>query len=1358
MSSIEVWADVGGTFTDCLVLNPDAPDHLHRQSIKVLSSGLASATVVEQLASDSWLLEMPAAFTCDQFWIGAKVFSPQASAMGTVTVCDRLEPSAQAGKTKFRIVVDGTEGASEESEGFGAGQSLTLDARLEAPVLAARLLLQVPLSQSLSPLRVRLGTTRGTNALLTRSGAKTGLVINSGFGDLLSIGTQDRPDLFALDICKPIPLTDCVLEIAGRLDAAGKEIQPLDEAALANQFSELSASPDAPDVLAICLMNSHRNDLHERTVQQIARRCGFARVVRSSAVAPLPQLVPRAETTVLDAYLQPILEDYIDRVWEQFGGPSNCHLRWMTSGGNLVSSSAFRGVDSLLSGPAGGVVALARIADRVGARGAVGLDMGGTSTDVSRYEGSIGRRQESQLAGVRVLTPMMDIHTIAAGGGSICSVRDGRLIVGPESAGAAPGPACYGRGGPLTITDVNLLLGRLPIDRFPFPLDIPAAEQALQRVAQALPNDSTLDSQALAAGFLQIAITEMAEAVRVVTTAAGSDVRQMTLVGFGGAAGGHLCRVADALEITSIVDHPESGLLSAVGIGAAPLGKILTLALEQKIANKVSPGSGDSQATRITDSSAIRNLQQTSDALRSRTLEGFASAESLSPSEISAAEVAVEVDVRYVGTQASLPVAVDPLDRLAARFDQLHAKTFGYDRPEMEIETIAIRCEATLKERVNGEESTSANNLAAGRKPSGQQSNLTDVGGEAGDANSIAGQDIASSEVGPEGSRPAAKNLGRAPSANSETLPTWDRLQLEPGQVISGPAIVSGPHSVLIVESGWRAEVDSEGWIQLERTVSESSSDLVSDTQETSDDAIAMEVVARRVQSIAEAMGEVIRRTSVSINVKERRDYSCAVFLGDGSLVANAPHVPVHLGAMGHTVRRMITEFPQMVAGDCFITNDPYAGGSHLPDVTVITPVFCAQSDAKRPTGWVADFFVASRCHHAEIGGMVPGSMAPAATNLSQEGVVIRPFCLVGNGVSHHNELQTLLGSGPYPSRNVAENMADIAAAEAAGRSGSEAVQQLNASLPPGTLTKLLQRLLTVAGNATADWIASLGPERRSFRDQLDDGTPLQVTLQPNADGSKLTIDFEGTGKVHPHGFNATPSIVTSAVLYVLRSVSPTKLPLCDGVLQRIDLKIPEGLLDPPADEDPAKCPAVVAGNVETSNRVVDVLLGAIGGVAASQGTMNNLLLGNDHFGYYETIGGGAGATASQRGADAVHTHMTNTRMTDPEVLESRLPVRLWQFAIRQGSGGKGEHRGGNGMVRELEFLEPLTLSLITSRRTTAPYGQDGGEPGESGKQVLRTKAGEEELPPAVTRQVEPGDRLVIETPGGGGFGHGDTE
>ena len=1207
------------------------------------------------------------------------------------------------------------EGSSTPSRSVTPGSIIEIDPNLEAPVLATRLLLGCPLDQTLPPLDVRLGTTRGTNALLTRSGAATALLVTKGFGDLLRIGEQDREDLFALDIKKAVPLTDRIVEVDERLDAAGNVLCPIDRIQLRTDLLRVRES--GIKSLAICFLHAHVSDQHERVAAELARELGIDDISRSGEVAPFIKLVSRAQTATLDAYLNPILRHYVDLVWRQFGGVDRCRLRLMTSNGNLVAPSAFRGRDSILSGPAGGVVALSHVARDADAPAAIGLDMGGTSTDVSRYEGGVGRKNESRVAGVNVMTTMMDIQTVAAGGGSICDIVDGRLTVGPQSAGADPGPACYGKGGPLTITDVNLLLGRLPVDRFPFPLDKQASLRRLTELSACSPSSlreektirrelgehADIDQSSrrelgehadidAAEGFLQIAVTHMAEAVRAISTAQGSDVRQMALVGFGGAAGGHLCRVADELQIGRILDHPDASVLSAVGIGLAEVGRVVSRGI-YKILNSQLSDSLPSIAVELQNEAAER-------------LRGEAGGE---------AEPTYhhECEVRFVGTESGLTIPLDPVDTAAERFVQKHRSTFGYAHDHRECELVSLRCEAKLRTH--------------SRKMSERNEQLD-------------------ASASPRGTTPIYHE-GRWVGAGA-----IDRESLRPQETIDGPAMIVSDQSTLLVEPGWTGNVRSDRTIELRPSDVDAAAAGIA--RHDADDPVLLEVIARRLQGIADAMGEVLRRTAVSVNVKERRDYSCAVFRGDGSLVANAPHVPVHLGAMGHTVRQMIRHFDRMSPGDCYLSNDPFAGGSHLPDVTVVTPVFCESGRSNGGDGREQDppdFFVASRAHHAEIGGRTPGSMPPDATSLAEEGVVLRNLAIVRDAVSHEDQLRQLLSGGRYPSRNVAENLADIAAQQAAGTYGADALRELAGAYSVPVIDSLMGRLLDVAGQGVANWIQRLPHTPMRFDDALDDGTPITVRLQRTED--RLSIDFSGTAPVHPGGFNATPSIVTAAVLYVLRCVSGSNLPLCDGVLRQIDLTIPPGLLNPPAHDDPAKCAAVVAGNVETSQRIVDVLLGALGAAAASQGTMNNLLIGDETFGYYETIGGGSGATADAEGADAVHTHMTNTRITDPEVLESRLPVRLHRFQVRTGSGGEGTHKGGDGIIRELEFLKPLTVSLITGRRARAPYGMAGGMPGACGVNRLIRGGNTVELSPTATFDVSSGDRLILETPGGGGWG-----
>ena len=1263
-SPISVWADVGGTFTDCIVRVAG-----QTRETKVLSNGLIRAAVESVIDEESLRLQALPVANVRRFWCGAKASIIQ----------------ADGSTTPLGTIVDHRDHVVAFDQAIPPNlvvrqATVEINTGLEAPVLATRCLLELPINQKLPPLQVRLGTTRGTNALLIRRGAETALLVTKGFRDVLRIGDQDRPDLFALSILKPPPLTDRVVEVSERLDADGNVLAPVDIGQLERELETLQAG--GTESIAICLMHSHVNDAHEQLVADIAKRMGFQNVSRSSALVRQIKLVARAETTTLDAYLNPVLASYVAKVWDEFGGPDGCRFRLMTSSGNLVAPGAFRGRDSILSGPAGGVVALGHVARIAGTESAIGLDMGGTSTDVSRFVGSVGRRYESRVAGVRVMTPMMDIETIAAGGGSICAFNDdGRLTVGPASAGADPGPACYGRGGPLTITDVNLLLGRIPKHRFPFPLNLDAARRRLQEIRRRIDNSGKFDSdEQLADGFLQIAVTHMAEAVRNVSTAQGTDVRDMALVGFGGAAGQHVCKVASALGMQRIVDHPQAGLMSALGMGMANIGRVVSRGVYQTLTPE----------TFATIDSIKQSLQSTAlDRLRAET-----------DGELSC-RFDDQCDLRYIGTESTLPLTIEPKQTLVGRFHELHQQTFGYCQPDRSIELATIRCEATL--------------------PNDESPTLVDT----------------------------------ASSWSQETMRIWhdgdwidvasiDRASLRANDEVPSPAMIVGRHSTLLVEPGWRGKVIDQGIIELTTTQPPSSRSTVNaGAPVEKNDLVLLEVVARRLQGIADATGEVLRRTAISVNVKERRDYSCAVFRRDGSLIANAPHVPVHLGAMGHTVRHLINRFPEMSPGDCFLSNDPFAGGSHLPDLTVVTPVHCEND--RSPS-----FFIASRAHHAEIGGRTPGSMPPDATSLAEEGVLIRDFALVRSGQSYREELRTLLSGGPYPSRCVDENLADIAAQQAAGEHGAAALRELAADYSPEIVEAYMSQLLDVAADSMQRWISSWNDQPKHFQDVLDDGSQIAVAMQRRS--GKLEIKFTTSG-VHKFGFNATPAIVTAAVLYVLRMVSGSDLPLCDGVMRDVDVQIPTGLLNPPAFADPAKCAAVVAGNVETSQRVVDVLLGALGVAAASQGTMNNVLIGDDSFGYYETIGGGSGATADSAGADAVHTHMTNTRITDPEILESRLPVRLHRFEIRRGSGGAGTHRGGDGIIRHFEFLKPLVVSLLTSRRATEPYGIDGGDHGKSGQNILLCNGTPSKLPPTISLEVQQSDQLIIKTPGGGGWG-----
>ncbi len=1341
---IELWADVGGTFTDCFVVDGGS-----RASLKVLSSGRVRARVTSMDGSvvhGIWPHRVSSGF-----WIGAR-----AALLGRGRDATLTDRSKWARVTDFdsnagRLTLDRPIGRRNPSDG---DESIELDAGLEAPVLAARMLLDVPLSKPLVPLDVRLGTTRGTNALLTRSGAAVALVTTSGFGDLLKIGEQNRPDLFALNVRKAEPLTRHVIEVEERLTADGEVLRPLDANAVERSLRPLLEC--GIDSLAICLLHAHVNDRHERMIEDVAQQLGFAWISRSSRVAPLIKLVARAETTVLDAYLNPVLGEYIATLRHQFGqtpiaavaardrgspstpgtptegslhggSPALNHrgsLRLMTSGGNLVDADAFHGSESILSGPAGGVVALGKIAQayraaprtsgspevasaaepltgRLLSGGMIGLDMGGTSTDVSRYEGGVARQYESTKAGVRVLTPMMAIHTVAAGGGSICEVVAGRMKVGPASAGADPGPACYGRGGPLTVTDLNVVLGRLPLDRFPFPLDIAAAMDRLAEVNGKL-GPHAFDSLQLAAeGFLRIAVTHMAEAARTVSTAQGSDPRSMTLVGFGGAAGGHLCEIADALAMTRIIDHRDSSLLSALGMGLADVGRSRSSGVYRRV-DEISPQQWQQRLNELENQTRSEVASEWCDGMPDENVD-------LSRQVTCHAQA----DVRYLGTESVLTIDAFPFESLSDRFHASHHAAFGFTQSHRPIEVAVVRCEAILG-------SSAPLDPAAGPSPRRVTSS----------------EDLASAttEVFLEG--------------RHRRVAILNRDAIDAGHEVIGPAIIVDTNSTLVVQSGWTARKHDSGTFELTKAVS---LEEASENSGPAADVVMMEIVARRFQGIADSMGELLRRTAVSVNVKERLDYSCAVFDRDGKLIANAPHVPVHLGAMGHTVRHLQRKFPRMASGDVYLSNHPYAGGSHLPDVTCVTPVFVEALGAGMAS--TPEFFVASRAHHAEIGGKSPGSMPADATCLAEEGVVIDSIALHRDGIDHTNQLRRLLSSGDYPSRSPETNLSDIAAQRAAGVAGSQRVREMIAELGLPAVGACVELLFHAASSRVADWIATLGQKARSFRDQLDDGTPIAVTWIPQ--GDRITIDFTGTAGVHPGCFNATPAIVTAATLYVLRVLIGGTLPLNDGILARVDWVLPTGLLNPPDRGSPRELAAVVAGNVETSMRIVDVLLGAIGVAAASQGTMNNVLIGDSSFGYYETIGGGSGATAESPGADGVHVHMTNTRITDPEVYEMRYPVRLWQFRLRTGSGGVGQNRGGDGLVREIEFLRPLSLSLITNRRGDhRPWGIAGGGDAMAGlNQLIAADGTTQDLPSWVTMTVARGDRLLIQTPGGGGWG-----
>ena len=1292
----QVWCDVGGTFTDCFVVRPNG----QQLYTKILSSGVVKGKA-ERWLNEKSFVDSARRMDPDGFWIGAAIrwLSDEGDVIATHQ-CIAFDSATGS------VTIDSSSSNVKDSKGFIHRVRYELFAGLEAPVLAARWLLGTNLSEPLSDLDVRLGTTRGTNALLTRNGEPCAFVTTKGFADLVRIGYQERPDLFALAVRKRLPLHHCVVEIDERLAADGSVLTPIDVETAEQSLRELYETGIRS--IAVCLLHSYCNPSHELIVEQIAKQVGFTCICISSHVSPKIKAVLRAETALVDAYLTPVVQGYLSRVAREFGLDQNRRMRVMTSSGGLVASDLYRGKDSVLSGPAGGAVAIEAIATAMKEPRCIGLDMGGTSTDVCRIEGKLQLEHETIKAGVRMMVPTLAIHTVAAGGGSVCWFDGVSLRVGPQSAGADPGPACYGRGGPLTLTDLNLLSDRIDTETFPFLLDKNAVDQKLSEVLVQL--NSTAGNAfkqftpvQLIDGFRRIANEHMAAAVRSISIAQGADPRQHALVGFGGAAGQHICEIADLLEMSHVVDPPQAGLLSALGMGMASIQRTLTQPVYRLLD--------------LVETSAIAKLQ--SDLWQSASLEfvdeGIASEQLIA---------SFEIELRYAGTDGAMMVEVEDLRSCIAidissvcstRFSEHHKKRYGYACPGKLIELVSLK----------------------GMFSSISENHLPTI--ESVEAPSIP-----------------------ATARQSSSRDVFLRDTLLPGQSVAGPALIVSSGSTTVIPATWTASILSDKTLSIRKHRAEDKWHrlLNASANENCDqlfshvDPVLREVVAQRVAAIADQMGIVLEQTASSVNVKDRRDFSCAVFASNGDLIANAPHVPVHLGAMSQTIRCLLDLFPVMEPGDCYVTNDPYQGGSHLPDITVATPVFVQHANGKKSR---PDFFVACRAHHAEIGGISPGSMAPTSTRLGDEGVVIHPMHLVQAGNDRSMEIEKLLRSGKHPSRSVAENMADLAAQQAANQRGVQAMQELAELYGLDIVKRYFEHIQQASEAKTRAWIQTLPNDPRRFSDKMDDGTRICVSIQRSLDSKErpmLRIDFEGTGSISKGNLNANPAIVSAAVMYVIRCAVADSLPLNSGVMRCIELIIPEGILNPKCIGNQEDWPAVAGGNVETSQRVVDCLLGALGLAAASQGTMNNFLFGNTGFGYYETIGGGTGATPNAAGEDAVHSHMTNTRLTDVEVLEKRYPVRLVRFEIRKGSGGGGKNSGGNGLIRQVLALMPLEVSLVTSRRNSAPFGLGGGKDGKPGENWLIRSDGERiRLDSSVQISIQAGDSILIKTPGGGGMG-----
>jgi 5-oxoprolinase (ATP-hydrolysing) len=1129
---------------------------------------------------------------------------------------------------------------------------------------------------------VKMGTTVATNALLTRRGEPTLLVVNRGFADLLHIGDQARPLLFDLAIVKPAPIFADTLEVTGRHGADGEEIEALDETATALGLARARAR--GISACAIALIHAWRYPAFELRLRDLAREAGFTQISLSHQVSPQIRLVSRAQTTATDAYVSPALNRAVAKLADAL--PETEWL-FMQSHGGLAKPAEFSGKDALLSGPAGGLVGAARTAEAAGFTKVISFDMGGTSTDVALYDGELPLRFASTVAGVTLQTPMLAIHTVASGGGSILRFANLRLLVGPDSAGANPGPACYRQGGPLTVTDANVLLGKIHPRHFPAlfgatrdaALDDAVVAEKFSELAALVEQETGMPQTqaALAEGFIRIAVANMANAIRHVSLRQGQDPQDFVLNCFGGAAGQHACLLAEELGMRCVLVHPLAGLLSAYGMALADRTQLREYAVELPL-----------------DETMLPALRQRADAMAAELALLFQTGRGLARPLQSRARVRL----RYRGTDFALAVELGGLQDMRNALIYAHRARFGFASPERDL--IVEVLQVTVTERGD-----------APRPPP--------------------------APVRTEGQPAPIDSVAMISSGRMHRTPVFDRRALCAGDRLPGPALILEDGATTIVEPGWAAELTPEANLLLRQ---DDAPRVTEPVESARPDPVLLALFNNLFMNIAEQAGAVLQNAASSVNIKERLDFSCAIFDAAGNLVANAPHVPVHLGAMSESVRSMLrARRGALRPGDVIALNNPFAGGTHLPDITVITPVF---DNAGKLL-----FFAACRGHHADIGGSAPGSTPAFSCSLEEEGVVIDNFLLAEAGAFREAAFRALLGSGRFPARNPDLNVADIKAQIASNEKARQELLRAVARFGQRTVDAYMAHVMAHAEDCTRRVIARLSGGR--FSTTLDDGTKLHVDIAIDRETRSAVIDFAGTGPQSRTNFNAPPSITRAVVLYVFRCLAGEDIPLNEGCLRPISLRIPPGSF-----LSPAPGAAVVAGNTEVSQILCNALLGALGVCASSQATMNNLVFGDADIQYYETICGGAGATADADGASAVHTHMTNTRITDPEILEMRFPVRLEAFAIRQGSGGNGSRRGGDGVIRRLRFLRPSLVNIVASRRVVAPFGICGGEDGVVGKQWI-TKPDGTNISASGTASIDicPGDILTVATPGGGGFG-----
>jgi 5-oxoprolinase (ATP-hydrolysing) len=1295
--SFQISIDTGGTFTDCIATDNFGTEY----RTKILSNSTIRGEVIEHISGNkfkikqSWQLKRDI-LTDYLFLVLGNTFEARIKSfdfMNSILEIDTFLPQ------------------SLQNQIF----SFALTANEEAPILGARLITETSLHEQFPEIQMRIGSTKGTNALLELKGAKTAFVVTKGFKDLLVIGNQARPDIFALNIIRPEPLHHTVVEIEEQIDFEGKIIKEISLESgvrfsnltqLGSQIQENEGFENPQSVrfenltpliqslknqgiesVAICLKNAYRNNIHEKQLQELFSK-HFKFVNTSTELSQQIKLVNRAETTVVNAYLSPIISNYLQNITDKLPNQS---LQVMTSAGSLVKSDAFYPKDSLFSGPAGGVVGASVIAEQAGYQNFITFDMGGTSTDVARYDGQFEYQFSQKIGNAQIFSPSLAIETVAAGGGSICSYDGYKLSVGPESAGSTPGPACYGAGGPLTITDVNLLLGRLDTQQFSIPIFPEKAEERLQEILQK--SDNQLNREDVLEGFRIIANEKMADTVRKISITKGYDTTNYALVAFGGAGGLHACGIADLLNISTILLPKDAGILSAFGISKAQIERFAEASLIE-----------------IFDENFCKNLYQNFEKLEIEVVQ------KLENDGVLKANIQFKNHFLYLcfkGQDSSLEIEWSDYEEVVEKFKEKYISIFGHwvENRAIEIEGIRVIAFEKIDKLVNAV----------------WVQNPTCVKSE---------------KYIPQPSHFISSFVEN----QYKSVPVFIRENLKSGAIITGFALLLDRFSTTVIEEGWEFILDTRTTGILSRVAS--ISDTGKDSRGTSVQT-QLELFTNRFMSIAENMGVLLQRTSLSVNVKERLDFSCALLDAEAELIANAPHIPVHLGSLGVCVRSVL-KYIKIEKGDVVITNHPKYGGSHLPDVTLISSVYSIDNQLIG--------YVVNRCHHSEIGGIRPASMPPNSTNLAEEGVVIPPMYLVKNGEIRWDEITEVLTSAKYPTRSLQENLADLNAALAANRNGELALQNL---VDQHILEKVhfyMNLLKTYSTQKTIERLKEFGNGIYKAEEFLDKESrtgfqpvnSLKVKVQIS--DNETLIDFTGSSKTHSGNLNANISIVNSVVVYVLRLLLNEKIPLNDGILKAVKIIIPEdSILNPNFPEDPEKCPAVVGGNVELSQRLTDTLLKAFGIVACSQGTMNNFLFGNDNFGYYETICGGSGAGDGFAGTSGVHTHMTNTRITDAEVMELRYPVYLNRFEIRENSGGKGLYNGGNGIIREIEFLENVEVSLIRQHQEQEPYGLNGGGNGKTGKHILQKKDGTSFSTNEFSAQK--GDILTIYTPGGGAYG-----